>query len=61
MLSEELSVRFRHGLASSKMAMTKSLLYYGSVIAADLHEFLVACVGASASFIGPLFVGLSVV
>jgi hypothetical protein len=27
----------------------------------DLHDFLIACLGASASFIGLLFVGLSVV
>jgi hypothetical protein len=37
------------------------LYYYGRVTPLDLHEFIVACVGASASFIGLLFVGLSVV
>jgi hypothetical protein len=31
------------------------------MIPADLHDFLVGCLGASASFIGLLFVGLSVV
>jgi hypothetical protein len=31
------------------------------VIPLDFHEFLIACVGASASFVGLLFVGLSVV
>jgi hypothetical protein len=31
------------------------------MIPADLHEFLIACVAAAASFIGLLFVGLSVV
>jgi hypothetical protein len=31
------------------------------MVPANLHEFLIACLGASASFIGLLFVGLSVV
>jgi hypothetical protein len=31
------------------------------MVPADLHEFMIACLGAAASFIGLLFVGLSVV
>jgi len=36
-------------------------MYACSMVPANLHDFMIACLGASASFIGLLFVSLSVV